>query len=492
MPPISFNDIPSDSRVPFTYVEFDSSKSQQGPSLQPFELLVIGQKMAAGSVAELVPTGVTSADQAGLFFGRGSMLHAMAVRLFENNKLTKATFVAQDDAAGTAATGTVTFTGTSTAAGTIFLYVAGRRIAVPIASGEDATAVATAVTVAAALAANDDLQASIANTLGVATATAKNLGTAGDSIDLRLNYFSGEELPAGITAAIVAMTGGATDPSISAALAVLGEAHRNVLAIGYPANQTANYVALDAELADRFGPLRAIEAIAFLGESDSHANLITLGSGLNSKSISVMGVAGAPNPPWEWAAANAGVVAEHGKNDPARPFQTLQLKGLRAPAEAAQFTLAERDLLLRDGISVYVVDAAGAVRINAEITNWQVNAAGGQDTSFLFVNSGLTLGFIRHDLRTQFAQKFPRHKIANDGTSFGAGQAIITPKLARAQILSLFRGWEQLGLVEGFDQFKAELIVERNAQDPNRMDFLLPTDLVNQFRVAGVQIQFLL
>jgi phage tail sheath gpL-like len=52
--------------------------------------------------------------------------------------------------------------------------------------------------------------------------------------------------------------------------------------------------------------------------------------------------------------------------------------------------------------------------------------------------------------------------------------------------------WEDQGLVENIDQFKNDLICERNEGDPNRLDWMLPPDLVNQFRVGGVQIGFLL
>lgn len=493
MAPISFNDIPSDSRVPFTYVEFDSSKAQQGPSLQPYELLIIGQRLAAGTVAELVPTLVTSASQAGNFFGRGSMLHAMAAKLFLNNKLTKATFVAQTDAGGAAkAAGTITYVGSATAAGTLYLYIAGRRLPVAVASGDAVAVTAAAVAAAINLATNDDLQVTASATLGVVTVTAKHGGTAGNFIDIRANYNTGEELPAGVAQTIVALSSGSGDPVLSGVWAVLGEQHRNVWAVGYPASSSANFTSLDAELADRFGPLRQLEAIAFLGERDSHANLITLGTGKNSKHISIMGAADSLSPPWEYAAACAGVVAKSGKDDPARPFQTLALTGLVAPTETAQFTLAERDLLLRDGISTWTIDSGGLTRVNRMITTYQVSPGGAQDTAWLDVNTGLTLGFLRYDTRNTFQLRFPRHKLANDGTNFGAGQAIITPKLAKAQVLALFRGWEQLGLVEGFEQFSAELVIERNASDPNRLDFLLPTDLVNQLRVLGVQIQFLL
>ena len=88
--------------------------------------------------------------------------------------------------------------------------------------------------------------------------------------------------------------------------------------------------------------------------------------------------------------------------------------------------------------------------------------------------------------------KYPRHKLADDGTRFGPGQAIVTPKTMKAEAVARFTQWETLGLVEGAEQFKRDLIIERNAQDPNRLDHLLPPDLINQLRVNGVQIAFLL
>jgi phage tail sheath gpL-like len=79
-----------------------------------------------------------------------------------------------------------------------------------------------------------------------------------------------------------------------------------------------------------------------------------------------------------------------------------------------------------------------------------------------------TLSYLRYDWRNHMLTKYPRHKLANDGTRYGSGQAIITPKVGRAEAIGKFRQWEELGLVEGADQFKRDLIVERNSEDPNR------------------------
>jgi phage tail sheath gpL-like len=98
--------------------------------------------------------------------------------------------------------------------------------------------------------------------------------------------------------------------------------------------------------------------------------------------------------------------------------------------------------------------------------------------------------YLRYSFRNRILQRYPRHKLASDGTRYGAGQAVITPLLGKAEAIAWFREMEELGLVENFDSFKTNLVVERNGSDVNRLDFLLPPDLINQFIVGAVKLQF--
>ena len=82
--------------------------------------------------------------------------------------------------------------------------------------------------------------------------------------------------------------------------------------------------------------------------------------------------------------------------------------------------------------------------------------------------------------------------MANDGTRFGPGQRVVTPSVVMSELISLFRLWETRGLVENADAFKQGLVVERNASDPNRLDLLIPPDLINQLRVVAASISFTL
>lgn len=490
MPPTSFNEIPSGVKVPFVAVEFDTTRAEQGPSIQPYIGLVIGQKTSGGTQAPLVPFLATSAEQVRTAAGAGSIAHNMAQRIFENDLTLAWWFVLLDDAGGsTAATIPITVTGTQTEAGTVSLMVAGRHFDIGVAVGDTNDTVAAAI--AAALTASLDAPVTAAAVTNVATLTARNKGTMGSSIDVRLNYFAGEKLPAGLVVTIGAVVAGATDPVLTGVWPVLDATLQyNVWAVGL--NGSAALSALATQLEERAGPLVNLQAMAFVAKDDTHGNLITLGNGRNSRYVSIMGFENSPSPSWEWAAAYAAEVGAAARIDPARPFTTLPLVGILPPLGPDLFGLTERNLLLNDGISTFTAHA-GVVRIERAITTFQISAAGAPSTAYLDVTTVFTLDYLRFDIRTQTLNTYPRHKLGNDVTKgIPAGQAMVTPSTFKLFLIGLARGWQELGLVEGLEQFKRDLIVERNLTDPNRLDVQMAPDLVNQFLILGVQVQFLL
>lgn len=493
--PISFNSVPSTARVPLFYAEFDDSRAQQGPSVLAYKVLMLGQKIGAGSATAEVPVLVSSKSNATALFGAGSMLERMCHKFFIQTQVNELWAIPSDDASGTPAAGSITFTSASTGAGTYFLYIGGRLVGgngIAIASGLTTAQLATAV--AAAIQADTSLPVTAVADGGTPTVvdiTAKNDGTVGNDIDIRLNYYPNDEaLPAGVAQTIVQMTSGATDPSLANVVSAMGETQYHVIVC--PWTIGGMYQTLEDELDDRWGPIRQIEGVLVSFGSDSLANLTTLGNARNSKHTVIPGLDGSPTPKDEWAAAVAGIVARYGQQDPARPFQTLEVKGVLAPALADRFLWSERNVLLTDGISDISFDQNGTARISRLATTWQTDALSNPSISYLNLNTVLTLAYLRFDLKVYFESKYNRHKLADDGTLFGPGQAIITPKIAKAEVIVKFRQWELLGLVEGVDQFKEDLIVERNILNPDRLDMLLSPDLVNQLRILGVKFSFLL
>jgi phage tail sheath gpL-like len=485
--------IPSNLRAPILAVEFDSSRAFQGPALLAYQTLIIGGRTSAGTVLEKVITLVTSADQAGVAFGLGSQLHNMAQTWFANNKTTRLYMVAlDDDGSGVPSTGTLTLSGSATADGVLYLYIAGKRITVAVANLDAASAVATAVEAAVGTGVNDAEYAVTAAAVGaVVTFTAKNDGEPGNDIDVRVNYNEGEELPAGIGAAIVAQASGASNPDLADIIALWGDEWYNLVVAPY--TDATNLTAMETELADRFGPIRMIDGLYHTAMDDTLGNLSSFGAGRNSPHVVCQEATDVISTPYELAAAVAGQVGAEGAADPARPFQTLELKNIVPAPITERFTFLERNnTLLYDGIATINVDQAGKVRIERNITMYQKNAASADDIAYLNENTLLTLMFIRYDWRQHILTKYPRAKLADDGVRAAPGQSIMTPKVGKAEAMAKFRQWEHLGLVENFDQFKNDLVVTRSISDPDRMDWTLGPDLVNQFRVGGSTIQFLL
>lgn len=487
---LTFDSIPVDLRVPGTAIEIVNTGALRGLPGMPSKVLVIGQRLATGTVAADIPTRVLNEAAAEKYFGRGSMLHRMFRALKANNSWTETWAIALDDlGAGVQAAGTILFGGAVTTAGTLNLYIGGQRLRVGVAATDAPADVATSV--AAAITAKTDLGVTaVVNgvTAEQVDITARHKGENGNDIDIRFNFYPGEELPAGLTATITAMAAGAGNPDIATAITVMVDEWYTDVAMAY--TDAANLVALETELAARFGPLVMQDGNAYMGASGTHAALTTLGNSRNSPHQSIMGAKGSPTPPEEWASALCGVCAYHAKIDPARPFQTLQLVGVLPPAIEDRFSLQERNLLLFDAISTWKVDDGGNVLIERVITTYETNSGGVDDPSYLDLNTMKTLAYLRYSVSARILLKFPRFKLANDGTQFSAGQKVVTPRIIRAELIALFRQWEDAGLAENIDQFKDDLIVERDAGDVNRINALIPPDIINQFRVFAGQVEF--
>lgn len=488
---ISFNTIPAALRVPGQYMEFDSSRAVSGLPAIVNRVLIVGQKIAAGSAAALSLQPITEAGQAVALFGRGSMLARMVAAYKQVDRYSEVVAIGLDDAGGSvAATSTLTVTGPATATGEIALMIAGVRIPVVVASGDIANTVAAAI--AAAVTALPDLPVTAAvggaPNQHVVTLTARNKGTAGNEIDVRHSNYEGEALPAGIGLVVVAMANGAGDPDVDGVWPVIGDNSYRTMVFGVVTAPIA--AKIKAELDDRWSASRMLESVAYAAKPGTQGTLAAFGAALNCELLTILGTGKSPSWPAEVAAIYGAVCGYYTAIDPARPLQTLQLTGMVAPKPVDQFTSAQREALLRDGIATFTADHAGTCRIERTITTYQTDAFGLEDVAYLDLESVTTLGYLRASVRTRIAQKFRRMKLASDGTRYGAGQAVVTPKVIRSEIIALAREWEEAGLVEQLDQFIADLIVERDASDPNRVNALIPPDIVNQFRTFAAAIQF--
>lgn len=489
---ISFNGISTNVRVPLTYIEFDNSGAVRGTPVMEWRVLLMGHPETGNTGDILKPVLITSADQAAGLWGQGSQLASMARMALRNGTTLELYCMAvPEDAAAVAAKGAVTLTGQCTVTGVISLYIGGTRVRAKAVAGE--TLATTAARLAAAVNADSTLPVTAVaatDTPGLINLTCRWAGATGNALDVRLNYASEDVLPTGLRASITAMSGGAADPDMDQVVTALGDTWWKALVT--PWVQKTEREQLEEWLDAQFGPMRQQECQAWGAYRGTLAETSTYGNGGNSQLVSILGVGKSPSSPWDMAAAYGMRAAVSLAADPARPLQTLDLTGIKAPAREDRWSLEERNILLWDGIATYRVAEDDTVQIEREVTMYQQNAWGLADPSYLDVQTVATLGYWRYAVNARITQKFPRHKLADDGTQYGDGQAIVTPSVIRAELLALFRELEAKGLVENADAFREGLIVERNADDRNRLDVLAAPDLVNQFRIFAMLTRFIL
>jgi len=491
----SFNHIPGNIRVPLFYAEVDGSAAAGGTD-NARSLLIGGMNAAGGSATANIPVPVKSYAQAVDLFGNGSMLAHMCDKYISNDLLGELWAVPLNDTAGTANTWDVTVTGTAGLDGILYLYIGGRKLEISVDETDTATAQAAAI--AAAITADGELPVTATSAGAVATLTSKAQCLLVQSLDVRFNFagsFGGETFPDSVTVAVVNNADGATDPSIGTAITNIGDTAFDYWVMPYVGTSVsaAQMDAIETEFGDdangRWGPTRQLYGHCFSAFSGTQGALTTYGNSRNDPHMSVIGYDESPTPSWEWAAAFAAVSARSLKIDPARPLQTLALKGVSAPPETDRFTITERNTLYFDGIACWYV-SGGKVRIERAITSYQTDANDNPDAAFLDIQTLATLQYILRDSRSRITGKYGRHKLANDGTRYGAGQPIVTPSVIRGEMIAAYDAYENIGLVENAADFVDNLIVERNAGDVNRIDVLYPPDLINQFRVFAMLAQF--
>lgn len=489
---IPFNAIPPDVRVPFAYIEIDNSGALTGTPVPEWKMLILGQKLSAGTAEAGTAIQVTRAAEADALFGAGSMLSGMVKAIKSSNSYMETWAIAlEDNLTGVAATLDLTVGGPATGAGTINLLIAGINVQAGVDSGDSLEIIAQALHEAI----NANSQLPVSSTLtdpltGALTLTAKHKGECGNDIEVIVSYYQGQTLPAGVTLTGGTLSSGMGNPDITEAIAAFGgEWWRSIV---LPWTDTLNMDRLEQELLSRWGPMRMIDALTFSAYRGTLGQAQAFGDARNGFLMSSMATNLAPQPAYLWAAVYGVEASTSLSLDPARPLQTLALPGIMPAAKSLRWTSEERDLLLHDGMATHDVGAGEVVMINREITMYQVDEHGASDISYLDINTPATTSYLRYSWRQRIQTLFGRHKLAKDGTKFAPGQPVVTPSMLRSATLALYTEWETAGLVEDYETFAKTLIFQRSTTNPNRLEALSHPDLINQFRIFAGQLQFVL
>jgi phage tail sheath gpL-like len=479
--------VPDNIQIPWVGMSFDSSRAFAGSPLMPVTGLVIGQKITAGSGVVDTKYLVTNSDEVGTLAGFGSQAHRMAIKWFKNNQITTTYVILQDDAAtATEATQTTAITGSATAAGEIAIYISGDRVAISVAIGDLADDVGAALVTA--INAELDVPVVASYAPGTLTLTAKNAGIQAGDLDVRFNYNSGEAFPAGLTITPSATTPGTVDPDVQDVLDVIGDSWYNVIAHSYIDSTNLDLIedfaiAQDTSMVQKPG-------MWYSAKRDTRANMITFGtdSSRNNQWVAVYPSYKRLESTAELAAGVAAGAALSIMDAPEKPLHRITLAGFKVLDEGDRWTAIERNQLAISGISTIRDD--NGVQTEATVTMYLKNSAGASDPAYQQQNTLFQLMSLRYSFVNWILTRYPRASISDNVDLIGAGKQIINEDVGKSEAVAWFIVQQRANLVENLELFKAQVSCKRADGNVNRLNWLLPPDLVNQFIVGSAINQF--
>jgi phage tail sheath gpL-like len=341
---------------------------------------------------------------------------------------------------------------------------------VGISTTDTPTTIAT--NLLAELATMADLPVSYTAAAGVVTFKALNKGTVGNQINLNASITA-----PGVTATATAMTGGAVDPNLAAALAVCFPGNYSIYAVPYIDQTNLQTLRTQVEAVSAYNQQRG--AIGVYGFTGALAAATTLAGEINDGRMLEAYLPGSFSAPFEIAAAMAAVIAS--STDPAMPLNTLELAGINSPPLADYLTQTEIESLLWNGVTPLKVDADQNVAIVRAVSTYTTNSSGIADPSLLDITTIRSLDYVRLACRTVIGLRFPRSKNP-------PGMAA----KVRSTLLTTLLQLEGLEIVENVEANAAGLLVEQDSQTNTQLDAKIPAAVVPGLHVLAGRIDLLL
>ena len=475
--------------------------------------------IAAGTMAANTPVFFPSADDAASLAGRGSELHRMALRFFEQHPTGTLYGVAVPESSGGSpvnASNTITFVGALTGRVVLRIYVAGETIDVSFTgTASSAYAIADmAEDVADAILARPDLPVTAQSSSGVVTVTAKHNGTRGNQIEFRAEWvrdttvttITGSAISSGYTttAALGAASGvlasgaaGSTAETIATALTALAT---DKYFIAAAQNDSTNVAALTAWLATQAGVTLQYRNQAVVCSLASLATATTAATTQNQEREGYVWHLNSPNPPEEVAAQlmaarsiGDGNVTQVGalpgeETDPNANLDGIRLKSIRVQRSADDWpTVTEQNSAMGAGLTVLVPDPSrpGFARIMSAVTTRTKAADGTTNYAVLQTNVVTTIDHCADDLRASFALTFAGFRLTSNGVPI-TQERVTSPDNVRSWALGKLKDYESSAYLRDVDAHEAELAVIEDPAFAGRLLANIPAEVVPGLRqLAG-------
>lgn len=454
-------------------------------------MILLGHGLAGGTLAEGQISICNSRTDARVLCGAGSMLEAMFIAARRNSPAQEI-WIGRVADSGTAEIRTITIGSPPAAGGQGILLIAGEAVSVELAAGLSANALATALAAAINGYYNRLTGMSLPFTAtaatNVVTLTARHKGTYASGIDIFVPILDTVNAFAGLFT-FATTTPGAGTPALSNILAAMNDDPFEIIVSPFGDGTSLDTLnSFLGAVSGRWSYIQQLYGHAFYPKTDTSTNLVTFALARDTWHLTMIPrflSGGFAEPDYIWVAAVVGRIAAWlggGSNgDVSRNQSGLVVEGLSAPRDRGYWMdYATRDAMLKNGVSTWNVNRSGQVTIDKIITQQQTTN-GAPDTTFRDIQTVFQLTYALKKFRADLAFEHSNKAIAN--TNPLNLDALTTVKDIKA---TLFHSYKQMaGVLENSEQALLNMVVERDADNPNRVNMRLPLDVVNPLDILA-------
>lgn len=461
-------------------------------------VLLIGHGLAAAALAAGSIAACSSAMDARILAGAGSMLEGMFLTA-RRNAPAQEIWLANVADTGTAEVRTITCAAPPATGGQGILSIAGRTFSIEIAAGATAANVASALVVAINGFYDRLTKQSLPYTAAidggdpaVVEVTARHKGVYAAAHDFHIPVSDGNNAFTGRLTFATA-TAGAGLPDLAPVLAAMGDDPFETMISAFgDADNLTKVAGFLSNTSGRWSYAQQLYGHFFYTRTGTTSDLTTAGLARDDWHMTLIprfAAGGNAEPDYEFL---AGVVARvapwlgGGSNGDVSRNQTgLIVEGITAPRDRTYWPeYATRDAFLKNGVSTWKVSRTGEVMIDKLITQQQTTN-GAPDTTFRDVQRPYQLMYALKKFRADLAAEHSNKALSADNPD--NLDAITTVKEIKATLVHSYL--EMSGVLENANAVIDALTVVRDLANPNRVNIHLPLDFVNPLDIfAGLAV----
>lgn len=432
---------------------------------------------------------VFSSTEVGNTYGFGSPLHLAALQCLPVNgdglgTIPLTIFPMDDDGSGVAAAGDITPAVTTVVKSSYRVVINNIRSNAFLAEvGDTVAALVTKMT--AAINATPELPMTAVDSTTKVDLTAKWKGQSGNDLYLETEG----PVDKGVTFAFTQPTSGATNPTVDASLAQLGEVWETFLINCLDVADTTALGTYADVNEGRWDPLIYKPYMVFSGTTESSVTtaIVTPESRKSDRTNIQEPSPGSKDLPFIIAARAATRAAKRAAGNPPYDYARLALSGVTPGTDAQQWNAAEREAAVRGGSSTTRL-TDGVVQMSDTVTFY--HPTGDPTPAYRYAVDQIKIWNIIYNTSLIFnsLEWDGAPLIPDDQATTNA--AAKKPKMAKAAIAAMLDNLALEAIISDPATAKASIVAVISSQNPKRLDITFTVQLSGNVNIISIDFNF--